>query len=140
MSETAHPRSDPIRVAGRLAGAVRRRATCVHSRLTGARRRAPAGAALDWLLGMDAGSGAARPGTIGACIETLLEYGCPREAEQWTRRLIALQRDDGSLPNRRGDEPSIWDTIHALGGFLALADEIPEAADAACRAGTTELW
>jgi SAM-dependent methyltransferase len=74
------------------------------------------------------------PGATGGALATAWAYGQRDTARRWANELIARQRDDGSLSGPQQEAPSLAATGHAARGWLALADEFPEAEAAAFRA------
>ncbi len=115
---------------GRLPSALVRRARYAWLRLSGRWNRAPAEAALGWLLRPgDARQpsrrrGQANPTAVAACVETLLACGCPAEAAARARQLIPLATDGNaaSPPALEAVSPA-W-LARAL---AAVGDRVPKA-------------
>ncbi len=110
--------------------------------LGGSRADGVAAAALTWLLRAGDESLVPEsvpgkpgcPGATGGALATAWAYGQRETARRWANELIARQRDDGSLPRSQQEAPSLAATGHAAHGWLAVADEFPEAEAAAFRA------
>jgi len=142
MSNSGTTRRTPAGLSTRLASALRRRLRYAWSQLARRGRRPAAQAALEWLIRSHNGQGipansaesAGCPGVTGAAIETALAFGCRREARRWARWLVSIQRADGSMPDAKLPASSFYNTAQAVGGFLAIIDELPEVEHAARRA------
>jgi malonyl-CoA O-methyltransferase len=111
----------------RAPDALRRRARHWWQKATGGEHPPLVESALNWLLTHATSrglaptvGGAACPGLTAAAIPTAWSLGCDDVAVQWLRRLVQLQRADGSLPDAGLRHPSPFNTAQAARTFALL--------------------
>lgn len=139
------PQAGP-RLLGRIRGALERRAKAAWRRVVGG-RTAAAEAALERLkrcVGRDTGlsptcgTSAVCPGLTAAAVPTFWNFGETDLALSFARRLLAMQRADGSLPDAGLLHVSLFNTAQAARAWRTLlqAGELAEAETALRRACT----
>jgi len=135
------------RLIARFSNAVGRRARRLWQSITVGERPPAAESALRWLRNLAAdgdgiaptsGTSAVCPGLSAAAVQTLFNFGETDLALRFARRLIALQKRDGSVPDAGLLHGSLFNTAQAVRGWTAIleadAASLPEAEAALRRA------
>lgn len=139
------------RLIARFSDAVGRRARRLWQSITVGERPPAAESALRWLRSLAAdgdgiaptsGTSAVCPGLSAAAVQTLFNFGETELAVRFARRLISLQKRDGSVPDAGLLHGSLFNTAHAVRAWTAIVDAEPGAlpeAEAALRRGCCYL-
>lgn len=124
------------RLIARFSNAFGRRARRLWQSITVGERPPAAESALRWLRTLAAdgdgiaptsGTSAVCPGLSAAAVPTLFNFGETELALRFARRLIALQKRDGSVPDAGLLHGSLFNTAQAVRAWTAILDADPAA-------------